>query len=53
MPTYYVMDLAKNMCQTVAEHMPSAAGIAECKWLSDEDVDVYATEYGRTGFQED
>ena len=51
MPTYYVMDLAKDMCQTVAEHMPSPAEIAACKWFTDDDVDVYASEYGRTGFQ--
>ena len=51
MPTYYVMDLAKDMCQTVAEHMPSTAEIAACKWFTDEDVDVYASEYARTGFQ--
>jgi pimeloyl-ACP methyl ester carboxylesterase len=51
MPTYYVMDLGKGMCETAMEHMPSAAEIAACKWLTDEDVDVYAAEYGRTGFQ--
>jgi len=51
MPTYYVMDLDKDMCQTVAEHMPTAAEIADCKWLTEDDVDVYASEYGRTGFQ--
>jgi pimeloyl-ACP methyl ester carboxylesterase len=51
MPTYYVMDLDKGMCETAAEHMPSAAEIAACKWLTNEDVDVYAAEYGRTGFQ--
>jgi len=51
MPTYYVMDLDKGMCETAAEHMPSAVEIAACKWLSDEDVEVYAAEYGRTGFQ--
>jgi pimeloyl-ACP methyl ester carboxylesterase len=51
MPTYYVMDLDKGMCETAAEHMPSAAEIAACKWLTEDDVDVYATEYGRTGFQ--
>lgn len=51
LPTYYVMDLDKGMCETVAEHMPSAAEIAACKWLTDEDVDVYAAEYARTGFQ--
>ena len=51
MPTYYVMDLNKNMCETVAPMMPSAAEIAACKWLTEDDVDVYAAEYGRTGFQ--
>lgn len=51
MPTYYVMDLDKNMCETVAPMMPSAAEIAACKWLTEDDVEVYATEYGRTGFQ--
>ena len=31
--------------------MPSAAEIAACKWLTDADVDVFASEYERTGFQ--
>jgi len=51
MPTYYVMDLGKGMCETVAEHMPSPAEIAACRWLTDDDVAVYASEYGKTGFQ--
>lgn len=51
MPTYYVMDLDKGMCETVAPMMPSRAQIAACKWLTDDEVDVYASEYGRTGFQ--
>jgi pimeloyl-ACP methyl ester carboxylesterase len=51
MPTYYVMDLDKGMCETVAPMMPSAAEIAACKWLTEDDVSVYAAEYGRTGFQ--
>jgi pimeloyl-ACP methyl ester carboxylesterase len=51
MPAYYVMDLDKGMAETVAEHMPPAAEIAACKWLTDEDVEVFATEYARTGFQ--
>lgn len=51
MPTYYVMDLDKGMAETVAAEMPSAAEIAACRWLTAEDVDVYAEEYGRTGFQ--
>jgi pimeloyl-ACP methyl ester carboxylesterase len=51
MPTYYVMDLNKGMAETVAAEMPSAAEIAACKWLTDEELSVYAAEYGRTGFQ--
>ena len=51
MPTYYVMDLKKNMAETVAEFMPTAAEIAAAKWFTDEDVAVYASEYGRVGFQ--
>ena len=49
-PTYYVMDLDKGMAETAASAMPSAAEIAACKWLTEAEVDVYATEYGRTGF---
>jgi pimeloyl-ACP methyl ester carboxylesterase len=49
-PTYYVMDKDKGMAATVAPFMPSAAEIAACKWLTDDEVGVYATEYGRTGF---
>jgi pimeloyl-ACP methyl ester carboxylesterase len=50
MPTYYVMDRDKGMAETVAPEMPSAAEIAACQWLTDAEVDVYAMEYGRTGF---
>jgi pimeloyl-ACP methyl ester carboxylesterase len=50
MPTYYVMDLDKGMAETVAPEMPSAAEIAACKWLTETEVGVYATEYSRTGF---
>ncbi len=51
LPTYYVMDLDKDMAQTVAPEMPSAAHIAACKWLPDEELAVYSGEYGRLGFQ--
>ena len=51
LPRYYVMDLDKGMAQTVAPEMPSAAAIAACKWLPDDELKVYSTEYGRTGFQ--
>ena len=51
LPRYYVMDLDKGMAETVAPEMPSAAAIAACKWLPDDELRLYSTEYGRTGFQ--
>jgi pimeloyl-ACP methyl ester carboxylesterase len=51
LPTYYIMELKKTMPETVALEMPTAAEIARCKWLRDEDLRVYTGEYGRTGFQ--
>jgi pimeloyl-ACP methyl ester carboxylesterase len=51
MPTYYVMELGKNMAETVAQEMPSADEIAACRWLSEPELSVYASEYDRTGFQ--
>jgi pimeloyl-ACP methyl ester carboxylesterase len=50
-PHYYIMDLNKGMAETVAEVMPSAAEIAACKWLPENELAVYAAEYQRTGFQ--
>jgi pimeloyl-ACP methyl ester carboxylesterase len=49
-PTYYVMEKDKGMAATVAPFMPAAEYIANCKWLTEAEVEVYATEYGRTGF---
>jgi pimeloyl-ACP methyl ester carboxylesterase len=51
MPTYYVMDLAKGMAETVAEEMPSPDEIAACRWLTEDELAVYSGEYARTGFQ--
>jgi pimeloyl-ACP methyl ester carboxylesterase len=51
MPTYYIMDLAETMAETVAKEMPPPAAIAACRWLPDDELAVYAGEYGRTGFQ--
>jgi pimeloyl-ACP methyl ester carboxylesterase len=51
LPRYYVMDLNRDMAQTVAPEMPSAAEVAACKWLTDEELVVYSQEYMRTGFQ--
>jgi pimeloyl-ACP methyl ester carboxylesterase len=49
-PTYYVMEKDKGMAETAAAMMPPADYIAACKWLTEPEVEVYATEYGRTGF---
>jgi len=49
-PTYYVMEKDKGMAETVVPFMPTAAEIAACKWLTEAEVEVYATEYGRTQF---
>ena len=51
LPTYYIMDLDKGMTETVAPMMPSAAEIAACKWLPDDELRVYSSEFDRTGFQ--
>lgn len=51
MPTYYIMDLAMGMGETVEREMPSGAEIAACRWLTNEELRVYSSEYARTGFQ--
>ena len=51
LPTYYIMELDKGMAETVAPHMPTAAEIAACKWLTEAELAVYSSEYARTGFQ--
>jgi pimeloyl-ACP methyl ester carboxylesterase len=51
MPTYYIMDLDRDMAQTVAPEMPSAEQITACRWLTEDELAVYSTEYIRNGFQ--
>ena len=51
MPAYYIMDRDKGMAESVAPEMPSAGEITACRWLTGDEVAVYAAEYGRTGFQ--
>src|SRR6202012_666162 len=51
LPTYYIMDLDRDMPRTVAAEMPSAEAIAACRWLPDSELQVYSSEYERTGFQ--
>ena len=49
-PNYYVMLKDRGMAENVAPVMPPADYIANCKWLTEPEVDVYAGEYARTGF---
>ncbi len=51
LPRYYVMELGDGMADTVAEMAPSPEEAAACRWLTDDDLAVYAGEYERTGFQ--
>jgi pimeloyl-ACP methyl ester carboxylesterase len=51
MPEYYIMDRDKTTAETMAAVMPSKAQIAACQWLSEKDLQVYGSEYMRTGFQ--
>ena len=51
MPTYYIMDRAAGMAETVAAHMPSPAEVAAATWLTDAELAVYAQEYARTTFR--
>ena len=51
MPRYYIMDLDKGMAETVASEVPTAAEVAACSWLTEDELKVYSSEFGRTGFQ--
>lgn len=51
LPRYYIMDLGVTMAETAASMAPSAEEAAACKWLTEDDLALYAAEYGRTGFQ--
>jgi pimeloyl-ACP methyl ester carboxylesterase len=51
LPTYYVMNSGETMAETVAPEMPSAAAIAACRWLADDELRIYSAEFARTGFQ--
>ncbi|HXP65480.1 MAG TPA: hypothetical protein VN815_08405, partial [Steroidobacteraceae bacterium] len=50
LPKYYIMDLEKNMAETVEELVPDADRLS-CAWLTDEELRVYADEFSRTSFQ--
>jgi pimeloyl-ACP methyl ester carboxylesterase len=51
MPTYYIMEPDQGIAETMAAQMPSLGQIAACRWLTEAELQVYSTEYTRTGFQ--
>jgi pimeloyl-ACP methyl ester carboxylesterase len=50
-PRYYFMDQSKSMAETVADQVPSPVNIGATPWLTEAELDVYVSEWGRTGFQ--
>jgi pimeloyl-ACP methyl ester carboxylesterase len=51
LPTYYVMNQAEDMAQTVAPEMPPSPQVSDCGWLSEEALSVYSNTFTSTGFQ--
>jgi pimeloyl-ACP methyl ester carboxylesterase len=51
MPRYYIMDLEQGMAETAAAAAPDAKQISACAWLPENELNVYAEEFARTGFQ--
>ncbi len=51
LPTYYVMELAQNMPQTVAPHLPDSRSITANRWLTESELSVYTRSYEHSGFQ--
>jgi pimeloyl-ACP methyl ester carboxylesterase len=47
LPTYYVMELDKDMAETVAPEMPREAAA----WLTEQELAVYTRTFKQTGFQ--
>lgn len=49
-PTYYVMDLNKGMAETMLDYGESTRD-SPCDWLSEDELELFAEEYARSGFQ--
>ena len=47
LPRYYIMDLERDMAETVAPHLPQAPA----PWLTDEELAVYTRAFEHTTFQ--
>ncbi|KAL5499022.1 hypothetical protein ACEPAH_1540 [Sanghuangporus vaninii] len=52
LPPYYMMPRGESMSAVVGARLPRGDDLERARaWLRDADVDVFTTEYGRTGFQ--
>ena len=51
LPTYYIMELERDMATTVAEYMPPRSAVANNLWLPESDLSFCTAEFARTGFQ--
>ena len=51
LPTYYVMDLAKNMAERSRRKCHRPPRSPPTRWLPDSELAFYSAEYARTGFQ--
>ncbi len=51
MPEYYVMALGKTMPDTVAAAMPKQEEVSACRWLTDDELAMYARTFAESGFQ--
>ena len=45
------MNKNETMADTVINNMPSNEEIENCKWLTNDEIDIYANEYSKTTFQ--
>jgi pimeloyl-ACP methyl ester carboxylesterase len=50
MPEYYVMRRDRGMPATMVAYMPSKEYIANCKWFTQAECDVYGQEYATSGW---
>ena len=50
MPEYYVMRRDRGMPATMVAYMPSKEYIANCKWFTQAECDVYGQEYAASGW---
>jgi pimeloyl-ACP methyl ester carboxylesterase len=51
LPHYYVMPMYQTMPEAVEAHAPSQSEVLHNRWLPDDELAIYAEEFGRTGFQ--